>query len=92
MTTSTTVELTPEQMNAMVQRFLGWRLPKTFSPDCYISFDRDRAGKVDGFGNGSWPIGTNLFSADEARQMLEFMLRGDDKSAEKAAAPAGPTS
>jgi hypothetical protein len=55
-----------------VDRFLGWELPKTFSPDCHIEF----TGRTpDGAGNPkTWPVGTNLFTAEEARQMFEHCL------------------
>lgn len=57
----------------MVQRFLCWRLPDTFAPDCYISFDREGLKKM---GNGShWPTGTNLLNDPEARAMLKHVLR-----------------
>lgn len=56
----------------MVSRFLGWTLPKTFAPDCGISFDK-RPPDARGYPTG-WPIGTNLFTADEARAMLEHVL------------------
>lgn len=59
------------RMSEMVNRFLGWKLPETFGPDCFVSFDRERAKA-----NHSWPVGTNLFSASEAREMLEYVLRG----------------
>lgn len=57
---------------AMVNRFLGWKLPDTFNPDCGISFD----GRIaDGWNkNKQWPIGTNLFTADEAKAMFEYVL------------------
>jgi hypothetical protein len=58
-----------KQMDAMVNRFLMWRLPPTFGPDCFIAFDRERAKA-----NQSWPVGTNLLTADEARGMLEHVL------------------
>jgi hypothetical protein len=53
----------------MVSRFLCWPLPKTFSPDCCIAFDRESASRLP-----TWPMGTNLLNADEARQMLEHVL------------------
>lgn len=57
----------------MVSRFLAWPLPKDFAPDCYISFD---GNTPDGAGHKkTWPIGTNLFTADQARQMLEHVLQ-----------------
>ncbi len=59
---------------AMVNRFLGWPLPKTFGPDCGITFD---GRKDDEFNkNKTWPIGTNLFTADEAKAMFEYCIGG----------------
>ena len=58
-----------EPTRAMVDRFLSWRLPKYFSPDCYITFDAQRADM-----NNSWPVGTNLLSSDQAREMLAHVL------------------
>lgn len=55
--------------NEMVDRFLAWQLPKDFAPDCFISFDKERAER-----NNSQPVGTNLLTADQARQMLEHVL------------------
>jgi len=66
-----TVPVTDE----MVNRFLSWSLPDTFAPDHYISFDRERAERSRDETNGlSWPIGTNLLDAMQARQMLEYVL------------------
>lgn len=53
----------------MVTRFLGWRIPEGFSPDCFVTFYRDRAQK-----SVSWPIGTNIFNADETKQMISHVL------------------
>lgn len=36
------------KLNAMVDKFLCWQLPKDFGPDCYISFDREKAEKNNG--------------------------------------------
>lgn len=61
-----------EWVSCLVQRFLGWPLPKTFSPDCGISFD---GRKDDEFNKGkTWPVGTNLLTAVEARAMFEHAL------------------
>lgn len=62
---------TPD-VKVAVDRFLGWPIPKTFSPDCGISFD----GRKDDEWNKNkpWPIGTNLLNADEARAMFEHAL------------------
>lgn len=51
----------------MVTRFLGWSLPKDFAPDGGISFKPLNHPNC-------WPVGTNLFTADQARQMLEHIL------------------
>lgn len=57
-------------IDAMVNAFLGWPLPKNFAPDCGIRFDLEgRYGAP-----GSWPSGTNLFTADQARQMFEHVV------------------
>ena len=56
-------------IDAMVNAFLGWSLPKDFAPDCYISFDREKAAAPH-----CWPVGTNLFTADQARQMFEHAV------------------
>ena len=50
-------------INAMVSRFLCWRLPENFSPDCGISFVKVNHPT-------SWPTGTNLFDANQAKAML----------------------
>lgn len=56
----------------MVSRFLCWQLPRDFCPDCGISFD----GRKDDQWNKdkTWPIGTNLLTAFQARAMLEHVL------------------
>jgi len=62
------------EINLIVDRFLYWKLPQTFSPDCGISFDGrkpDEWNKSKG-----WPVGTNLFTADEAKQMFQHCLAG----------------
>lgn len=57
-------------IDRMVDRFLGWKLPEDFGPDSYITFDREKAKQNPNF----WPVGTNLFTAGQARQMVEHML------------------
>lgn len=54
-----------------VNRFLGWKLPKEFCPDSFISFDREKHSQWGGYPN-SWPTGTNLLTADQAREMFEY--------------------
>jgi len=57
-------------IKALVDRFLGWKLPEDFYPDCYITFDRKGAS-----GHPlSWPIGTNLLTAEQAKEMFLHCL------------------
>ena len=51
----------------MVNRFLAWQLPEDFNPDCGISFTKSAHWS-------SWPTGTNLLTAAQARQMLEHAV------------------
>lgn len=64
----------------MVCRFLGWKLPKDFGPDAGISFNPTKPDSYDE--PGWWPVGTNLLTADQARQMLQHVV--DPKPAEPA--------
>lgn len=64
-----------DQIKHMVNRFLGWRLPETFSPDAGISF------KAEFNEHTQWPmrhepIGTNLFDYEEAEAMVRHMVEG----------------
>jgi hypothetical protein len=63
----------------MVMRFLGWKLPEDFHPDAGISFSpyfnveyNAKHGKPP---NRHEPVGTNLFTADQAKAMLEHVLQ-----------------
>ena len=69
-----------------VDRFLGWSLPQNFSPDCYISFDREKASAKPHV----WPVGTNLFTADQARAMFEHCLDEELKRIHEAEMPVEP--
>lgn len=57
----------------MVNRFLGWRLPEDFHPDGGIVFTSsyDNGTKQ---GGRHEPEGTNLFNAEQAEAMIQFML------------------
>ncbi len=68
--------MTEAQIKHMVSRFLGWRLPDDFNPDCGIQFDADGAKKLNPRNARYEPVGTNLFSADQARAMVRYMLDG----------------
>lgn len=71
-------------IDAMVSRFLCWRLPKDFAPDGRVKFDRvflvfdgfDGAQPIDisDAPDHYWPTGTNLFTAEQAKAMIEHML------------------
>lgn len=52
--------------DAMVGRFLVWKLPKDFAPDAGISFKE----------GAWWPSGTNLLHAGQAKEMLEEVVGG----------------
>ena len=52
-------------IDQMVDRFLGWKIPADFSPDCGIAFTP--------IPNAS-PVGTNLLTAVQAKAMLEHVL------------------
>ena len=65
-------EATTVLRDLCVTRFLAWKLPSTFSPDCGISFDG--RGKDARGGDKGWPVGTNLLTAEEARAMFEYCL------------------
>lgn len=59
----------------MTQRFLGWKLPEHFNPDAGISFD-PVFNKGHEFESRHEPIGTNLFSHEQAKEMVEYLLEG----------------
>jgi hypothetical protein len=64
--------VTEEQIKYMMDRFLGWRLPKNFNPDAGISYTRPNyAPNVD-----ATPSGTNLFDATQADAMVRYMIDG----------------
>lgn len=56
-------------IDELVNRFLGWKLPQDFAPDAGISFDREYGEKW------GMPSGTNLFTATQARNMFTELLR-----------------
>ena len=55
-----------EYIKRMVDEFLSWTLPTDFVPDAGIRFYPPDAQYAH-----SWPTGTNLFTADQARTMFE---------------------
>lgn len=66
-----------EDVQKLVDRFLGWPLPKDFAPDCGISFKSEGDYDHPTYGRCKYePIGTNLFTADQAKAMFEYVLNG----------------
>ena len=61
---------TKSLVDSMVNRFLGWKLPMDFAPDAGISFKPTKPYEEPGW----WPVGTNLFHAGQAQDMIEHML------------------
>ena len=59
-------------IDKMVDRFLIWELPKDFCPDCGISFDGRKDDELNK--NKTWTVGTNLLTAEQAKQMFEYCL------------------
>ena len=55
-----------------VDRFLAWKLPSDFSPDCGISFNRTYLNHLQQLTEYA-PIGTNLLNAIQAKAMLEHV-------------------
>lgn len=58
--------MTNEQIDHLVSRFLSWELPRDFNPDNGISYSQRAYA----------PVGTNLFTASQAKAMVLHMLTG----------------
>lgn len=67
--------MTEDQIEHMVSRFLGWRLPETFNPDGGVSF---KATYNEGtpYEGRHQPSGTNLLNAEQAEAMVRYMVEG----------------
>ena len=70
--------MTDAQIKHMVDRFLSWKLPENFNPDCGISFNRffNEYNKHAAHPVKAEPSGTNLFDATQADAMVRHMLEG----------------
>ena len=55
----------------MTDRFLQWKLPENFQPDCGIEFDRNKYVRLNPMNRPFEPVGTNLFSATQAEAMVK---------------------
>ena len=75
-----------EQIKHMVSRFLGWRLPENFNPDAGITFNPNY-NEHTAYPMKHEPVGTNLFDATQAEQMVRYMIEGISDSAEPSARP-----
>lgn len=69
-----TVRFTESQIDHMVDRFLGWRLPENFNPDGGVKFERE----VNGGPRPAawWPQGTNILDATQAKAMVRYIVEG----------------
>lgn len=61
-------------INKTVDKFLSWKLPSDFYPDCGISFEQYSNPDNDRYKALREPIGTNLFTATQAKEMFEQCL------------------
>lgn len=69
--------MTEAQVKHMVDRFLGWKLPRdAFNPDCGITFDKGPFNTHTSHPRVHEPSGTNLFDAEQATAMVRYMLDG----------------
>lgn len=67
--------LTEEQINKMADRFCFWKLPEAFYPDGGISFEPTGSkGTPHEFKRE--PTGTNVFTHEQAKDMIRFMIEG----------------
>lgn len=72
MAVTTENDMSKTMIDKMVDRFLGWKLPKYVAPDAGISLKPAKPNSYDE--PGWWPVGTNLLTADQAREMVKYML------------------
>jgi hypothetical protein len=70
--------MSEDQIKYMAQRFLGWKLPKDFNPDGGISFEKI-SNKGYEFESVREPVGTNLFTLDQAELMVKYLAQGMPK-------------
>lgn len=61
-----------ELIAMMADRFLSWKLPEHFAPDGGITFKPTKPYNYNEL--GWWPVGTNLLTAEQAKDMIRYML------------------
>lgn len=67
--------LTEDQISHMADRFCGWPLPEGFNPDGGVSYERfGNKGTAREFRHDT--SGTNLFSKQQAEEMIRYMIEG----------------
>jgi len=71
-----------DEIKRIVDRFLQWKLPENFNPDGGISFERMGNAHYPHWAYKREPVGTNLFDATQAEEMIRYLL-------EELAAPKG---
>jgi len=64
-----------DQIKYMVNRFLAWRLPENFNPDGGISF-KPNYNEHTAHPMKHEPVGTNLFDATQAEEMIRYLVDG----------------
>ena len=72
--------MSKDTIQKMVDRFLRWNFPENFCPDGGIKFDRVVNGKDREYASAWWPVGTNLLSAEQAREMIEYLINTDEEN------------
>lgn len=71
------MKLSDAQIRHMVDRFLGWKIPRDqFNPDGGLSFDKGPINAHTDHPSQYEPVGTNVFDAAVATQMVRHMLEG----------------
>lgn len=80
MSEQTTKSELAQLIDKMVDRFLRWELPKDFAPDSGIEFTEPQEifTKIENANDNHWPVGTNLFDAQQAEEMIKYLLAVDD--------------
>lgn len=68
-------EMTEDQIKHMAARFCGWKLPENFNPDAGISFKPTFNDWMETPMRHN-PTGTNLFTYDQAIEMVRYMVKG----------------
>jgi hypothetical protein len=67
-----------KMLDEMVSKFLNMKLPKNFSPDGGVIFEKSYRGPFGRedreYNSHYWPTGTNLMDAGQAREMFKHCV------------------